>query len=100
MCFAKRRKSSNCIVDTVQMNFFAAIDHGLIKTVLILFSLQGFTAMSVCLGILISIVSDGVRTWITLGSWSGSEWGTKPAQTTGHFKYPTEKKMYWIKELF
>lgn len=26
MCFAKQRKSSNCIVDIVQMNFFAAID--------------------------------------------------------------------------
>lgn len=26
MCFAKQRKSSNCIVDIVQMNFSAAID--------------------------------------------------------------------------
>lgn len=50
----------------------------------------------VCLGILISVVADGVRTWIALGSWSGSEWGPKPAQTTGHFKYILPKNDQYI----
>lgn len=70
MCFAKQRKSSNCIVDIVQMNFFAAIDTHVWSNKDHSNSVPSSRLYSpVCLGILIRIVADGVRTWIAPGSW-------------------------------
>lgn len=88
MCFAKQRKSSNCIVDIVQMNFFAAIDtHPWSNKDYSNSFLSSRLYSPICLyGNPYQNRSRWVRTQIALGIWSGSEQSPERVLITGYFK--------------
>lgn len=86
MCFAKQRKSSNCIVDVVQMNFSAAIDtHPWSIKVYFNSFLSSRHYSPVCLyGNPYQNWSRWGRTQSAMGSWSGCEQSPERALITAH----------------
>lgn len=97
MCFAKQRESSNCIVDIVQMNFFAAIGSHpwcpFQKTILILSFLQVLTALT--------LSGNPYQNYGRVRTHRSEKWvriwmGTKPNTNHRPFQIPYQK-MYWIK---